>query len=67
MNPRGVLCVFLRHRWREADDVHESYPVLRCTRCGRLRALAPGTSDPAQWTSRYRSGVETWSGDRPRR
>ena len=67
MNLRSVACVVLRHRWREAADVYETYPVLRCTRCGRLRALADGTSDPQQWTGRVRSGVETWSGDRPRR
>jgi hypothetical protein len=60
-----LLCVVLRHRWREAPDIHEPYPVLRCTRCGRLRELASGTSDPLSWTGRNRTSVEQWSGKRP--
>jgi hypothetical protein len=35
MNLKAVLCVPLGHKWGEAPDVVETYPVLRCKRCGR--------------------------------
>jgi hypothetical protein len=44
MSVKALLCVPLGHRWKPREDSTESYPVLRCERCGRTTALAPGTS-----------------------
>jgi hypothetical protein len=65
MKAAALLCIPLRHRWREAPDIHETYPVLRCTRCGKLRELADGTGDPLSFGGKHRTGVEQWSGKRP--
>jgi hypothetical protein len=40
---KAIVCVPLGHRWAEAADVNETYPVLRCRRCRRLRELTPET------------------------
>ena len=48
----NVLCVVAGHRWSEAAEIHESYPVLRCGRCHVLRELSPGSRPPEGWTER---------------
>lgn len=50
MRLANLACV-AGHRWTEAGDVHESFPVLRCRRCGRTRTLAAGTQ-PEGWGDR---------------
>lgn len=52
MNGRALVCAVAGHRWREAADLHEPFPVLRCARCARLRKLAPGTASPEGWLER---------------
>ena len=42
MRIKGIVCVFIGHRWTEAADVHETYPVLHCLRCGRNQGLGGG-------------------------
>jgi hypothetical protein len=61
MTAKVVLCVFTGHRWREAADVHETFPVLSCRRCGRLRKLAAGTRPPEGWAER--AGRRTRAGE----
>ena len=52
MKAKAVICTFVGHRWAEATDVHETFPVLRCRRCGREQEVAPGTSGPEGWAER---------------
>ena len=52
MNLKALLCVPLGHKWREAPDVVETYPVLRCKRCGRLRNMGEETRGFTPWTAR---------------
>jgi hypothetical protein len=57
MSPKAIICVFAGHRWGKPADVHETFPVLRCARCGRQRRLAPGTSDAEGWAERGGRGA----------
>ena len=59
MNVKAIVCVFVGHRWTEAADVHETYPVLRCRRCGREQGLG-GTEAMGRSGRVYggRSGTE---------
>jgi hypothetical protein len=57
MTLRVILCIVAGHRWSEAADVHETFPVLRCRRCGREQELAPGTSGPEGWMERGGRGA----------
>lgn len=52
MNARALVCVAAGHRWAEAEDVEETYPVLRCRRCGRLRKLTSESTAPEGWLER---------------
>jgi len=47
-----VLCVVVGHRWIEASEIHESFPVLRCRRCGRLQELTAESQRPEGWFER---------------
>jgi hypothetical protein len=62
MNLKAVLCVPLGHRWSEAADVVESYPVLRCKRCGKLRNMGGETRGFTPWTARGSSPTGRISG-----
>jgi hypothetical protein len=42
---KPLICIPMGHRWRLAEDIHEILPTLRCSRCGRLRRLAPDLAD----------------------
>jgi hypothetical protein len=52
MNLKALVCVPLGHKWAEATDLVETYPVLRCRRCGRLRNMSDATRDVSPWTGR---------------
>jgi hypothetical protein len=69
MNLKALLCIPLGHKWAEATDVVESYPVLRCRRCGRLRNMGDETRDVPPWTGRSPSPTGDITGgydrDRP--
>jgi hypothetical protein len=52
MSPKAVICVFAGHRWTEATDVYETYPVLECRRCGGKRELPSETQRPEGWLER---------------
>jgi hypothetical protein len=52
MTIKVIFCIVGGHRWAGAADIDETFPVLRCARCGRNRKLAPGTSDPEGWIER---------------
>ncbi|MBV8064217.1 MAG: hypothetical protein JOY73_01680 [Actinobacteria bacterium] len=45
MRLQGIACVFRGHRWVQAAEFHEAYPVFECSLCGRSQAFAPGTSE----------------------
>jgi hypothetical protein len=62
MNFKAVLCLPLGHKWREAPDVVESYAVLRCQRCGRLRNMSSETRGFTPWTARGASPTGSMSG-----
>jgi hypothetical protein len=57
MNARGVLCILTGHRWTEARDVHATFPVLRCRRCGRLSELTAESQRPEGWLERSGRGA----------
>jgi hypothetical protein len=40
---KGVLCVFIGHRWDQAPEFHEAYPVFECRRCGRQQEFVQGS------------------------
>lgn len=46
-----LLCAAVGHRW-ETAGAGETYPVLRCRRCGGTQSLAPGTQGPEGWAER---------------
>ena len=48
---KRVVCLLRGHAWEEDPDNRETYPVLRCKRCGRHRSLAAHEVDPA-WVGR---------------
>jgi hypothetical protein len=62
VNLKAVICVPLGHKWTEATDTFESYPVLRCSRCGRLRNVGGETRDVTPWTGRSASQTGHMSG-----
>jgi hypothetical protein len=62
MNLKGILCVPLGHKWGEAPDAVETYPVLRCKRCGRLRNMGDETRGFTPWTARGSSETGHMSG-----
>jgi hypothetical protein len=55
VNVKAVLCVPLGHKWGEATGVVETFPVLRCARCGRLRNMSGETRGFTPWTARNAS------------
>jgi hypothetical protein len=59
---KALLCVPLGHKWGEATDIVETYPVLRCKRCGRLRNMGDETRGWTPWTARTPSASGTLSG-----
>jgi hypothetical protein len=38
---KRVGCLFLGHRWEGDRDDHANFPILHCTRCGKLKAFPP--------------------------
>jgi hypothetical protein len=52
MSVKAALCVIRGHRWSDAEDIHESYPVLRCGRCGALQRLTAESSRAEGWMER---------------
>ena len=36
---KRLVCLLRGHAWEDDPDVHESYPVIRCERCGKHREL----------------------------
>ena len=58
----AVLCVPLGHKWGEATDVVETYAVLRCKRCGRLRNMGDEARGFTPWTARGSSVTGQMSG-----
>jgi len=52
MTVRGLLCIPLGHKWTEASDVQETYPVFRCRRCGRTQGFAAETQGTEGWLER---------------
>ena len=62
MSFKAILCVPLGHRWHEAADIVETYPVLRCQRCGRLRNMGAETRGFTPWTGRGSSPTGPMSG-----
>jgi hypothetical protein len=59
---KSLLCVPLGHKWAEAGDIVETYPVLRCKRCGRLRNMGDETRGFTPWTGRSPSGTGRMTG-----
>ncbi|HEV7132135.1 MAG TPA: hypothetical protein VGN27_00215 [Gaiellaceae bacterium] len=57
MSVRVVLCVVAGHRWLEAAEIHETFPVLRCRRCGRLQELTAESQRPEGWMERGGRGA----------
>jgi hypothetical protein len=57
MNARVVLCVLTGHRWTEASEIHETFPVLRCRRCGRLEELTAESQRSEGWAERSGRGA----------
>lgn len=57
MNAKVVVCIVAGHRWAADADVHEPYPVLRCSRCGRRQKLAAETMRPEGWAERAGRGA----------
>ncbi len=57
MNARVVICVLAGHRWTEASEIHESFPVLRCRRCRRLQELTTESQLPEGWNERSARGT----------
>jgi hypothetical protein len=62
VNLKALLCVPLGHKWAEATDVVETYPVLRCGRCGRLRNMGAEARGVTPWTGRGASPTGQMSG-----
>ena len=52
MSAKAIICVFAGHRWAEATDVYEAFPVLQCRRCGHTQGLASETRGPEGWMER---------------
>jgi hypothetical protein len=52
LSPKAIVCVFVGHRWREAADVYEAFPVLECKRCGRKQTRGSDTQGPEGWFER---------------
>jgi hypothetical protein len=52
VNAKVIVCAFAGHRWHEAKDVYEPFPVLRCARCGRNQELTAESSRPEGWFER---------------
>jgi hypothetical protein len=59
---RALLCVPLGHKWREAPEIVETYPVLRCKRCGKRRNMSDETRGFTPWTARGSSPTGQLSG-----
>jgi hypothetical protein len=59
---RALLCVPLGHKWREAPEIVETYPVLRCKRCGKRRNMSDETRGFTPWTARSSSATGQMSG-----
>jgi hypothetical protein len=59
---RALLCVPLGHKWREAPEIVETYPVLRCKRCGKRRNMSDETRGFTPWTARGSSPTGQMSG-----
>jgi hypothetical protein len=52
MRLSAIVCVAAGHRWSPDPDSFETYPVLRCGRCGRHQGLAAETGRPEGWSER---------------
>ena len=59
---RALLCVPLGHQWSEAPELVETYPVLRCRRCGKLQNMSSETRGVTPWTARRGSPTGRMSG-----
>jgi hypothetical protein len=59
---RALLCVPLGHKWREAPEIVDTYPVLRCKRCGKRRNMSDETRGFTPWTARGSSPTGQMSG-----
>jgi len=54
---RIALCVVSGHRWEEASEVYEGFPVLRCRRCGHVQELTAESGRPEGWQERAGRGA----------
>jgi hypothetical protein len=52
----------LGHRWAPDPEAVETYPVLRCERCGRRRHMGAETREKTPWTGRGISPTGRFSG-----
>jgi hypothetical protein len=57
-----LLCLAGGHRWAPADDVHETYAVLRCARCGRETTKTAETHGPIPYSAKRASPQSRMSG-----
>ena len=62
VNLKALACVPLGHKWAEATGVVETYPLLRCRRCGRLRNMSSETRGFTPWTARTPSATGRMTG-----
>ena len=56
MTAKIIVCILTGHRWATAAGTGETFPVLRCTRCGRTQNAAAGTHGPEGWAERAARG-----------
>jgi hypothetical protein len=42
------VCALLQHRWEPDPNSKETYPVLRCSRCGKTNAVAERSMLPGR-------------------
>jgi hypothetical protein len=58
----GIVCAVLGHRWAPAEDVHETYAVLRCRRCRAELEVTGEDRRLVAWTGRSRTPQGRMSG-----
>lgn len=45
MSLKAILCVPLGHKWTTQTTSYDVEPLLRCTRCGRIRDMGNEARD----------------------